>query len=452
MENKFLSMCGKSIKANREKFGRDFALFSKKKNKKTRQLLKAKRSNDTFGNWPVFKFNNNNNNNKNKLNHKNKNELSLSISKLEEKTKQNLLNARKLRRKYGIYVFPESETTPLPIFKFEELLSKLNVNKTVCLNLQKWKISRPLPVQMQTIPIMIQGHELQCCAPTGSGKTIAFIIPILTILQRTININKCNTFCDDSDQDSDTQILNNNNNNKQLFNDIKCLIIAPSTVLVHQIYREFVKYSKGLDIGIYLLDENNINNKNNIEIHIIISTPKPLAKLIRNNKICVNKIEIIVLDEADELLDNDKGIYVNNIELIMAKCNHKNIQKAFFSATLSDKIMNLTQKFLNDPYKISIGHGICGAANIEQELIYVGDERGKFIELLKIIEKGLKPPILLFVCDNKRVIELQKQLQNYQKHLIIDILNEKLSIKKKNEIVTKFRKGNIWFLICNDDL
>ena len=158
------------------------------------------------------------------------------------------------------------------------------------------------------------------------------------------------------------------------------------------------------------------------------------------------------MDEADELFDGEKALHINDIELIISKCNHPHIQRAFFSATLDNKIMNLTQKFLNDPYKISIGKGISGAANVSQELTYCGDERGKFCQLLKIIEKGIEPPILLFVSDNKRVIELKKQLKNFQTHLIIDALHADLSIQDKNEIVTKFRDEDIWFLICNDEL
>ena len=148
---------------------------------------------------------------------------------------------------------------------------------------------------MQVIPIMIQGHEVQCCAPTGSGKTIAFIIPILTILQRTIQIDDTediDAFCDDSEDDIDIDIDQDidtkESDNESKFSNIKCLIIAPTTVLAHQIYREFVKYSHGLNIGIYLLDEDDIN-KDDVPIHIVISTPKPLATLIRTDKIPFNK-------------------------------------------------------------------------------------------------------------------------------------------------------------------
>ena len=306
MDSKFLRLCSKSIKANRDKFGRDFAIFSNKRNKKTRKLLQTKRS-DTFGNWPIVKSIATTV----KANDKPKAKQSLSITELEQQTKQNLLNARKLRRRYDIYVFPESETTPLPIFKFEELSSKLKVNKTVCNNLNKWKIKKPLPVQMQVIPIMIQGHEVQCCAPTGSGKTIAFIIPILTILQRTIQTDNSSntdidTFCDDSDdeQDNDTEIDTKMNDK---YSDIKCLIIAPTTVLAHQIYREFVKYSNGLDIGILLLDEDDMNEPD-IAIHIMISTPKPLATLIRDDQIPFNKLSDSLFIIHHHLINNQNII------------------------------------------------------------------------------------------------------------------------------------------------
>eukprot|EP01083_Nonionella_stella_P172277 590667_1 len=436
MDHKFLRACTKSIKANRERFARDFAVFSKKNNKKTRQILKIKRSN-TFGNWPIA-----NGKNTNTKKQTSANTDTVSISQLEQQTKTNLLNARKLRRKYDIFLFPESETTPLPIFKFEELSQ---LNPRICDNLKKWKIRRPLPVQMQVIPIMIQGHEVQCCAPTGSGKTIAFVIPILTVISRTIDTDICDAFCNDEEEDTDSVMTHSK------YDNIKCLIIAPTTVLAHQIYRECVKYADGLSVGVHLLDED-ITSHTTMSAHIMISTPKPLASLIRNDQIPFAQIEIVILDEADALFDSETAAHVEDIELIISKCNHSHIQRAFFSATLDDKVMNLTQKFLNDPYKISIGHGICGAANVSQELRYCGDERGKFIELLKIIETGIKPPVLLFVADNNRIIELSKQLKRFQSRLRIDALHESLSVQQKNDIVTRFREEDIWFLISNDEL
>lgn len=199
----------------------------------------------------------------------------------EEKSK--LIEARKLRRKYGIFLFPETESTALPFFKFEELSNKLNVDSQICLNLKKWGIKRPLPVQMQVIPIMLQGNDIQCCSPTGSGKTIAFVIPLLAILQNTIGTDaQVLQFCNDDNLSSET--------NNGLFSEVKCLVIAPTVVLAHQIFREFVKYSKGLQIGIHLLSSDvNSNNTNNDMCHIIVSTPKPLAKLITENTIPFHK-------------------------------------------------------------------------------------------------------------------------------------------------------------------
>lgn len=176
--------------------------------------------------------------------------------------------------------------------------------------------------------------------------------------------------------------------------------------------------------------------------------------------VCIqNSIEMVVFDEADELFDNDKCIHVNDINLIISKCNHPHIQHSLFSATLDDKIMNHTQRYLNDAIQISIGGGISAAANVEQHLVYCGDERGKIIELLKIIGCGhITPPVLLFVQNDRRSMELKQQLMRYQQshnidvNTMADVLHNSLTSDEMNAIVNRFRNGEIWILICTDVL
>lgn len=160
----------------------------------------------------------------------------------------------------------------------------------------------------------------------------------------------------------------------------------------------------------------------------------------------------MILDEVDALFDGETNVHVDDMELIISKCNHPHIQRAFFSATLDEKVMDLTESFLSAPYRVSIGRGVCGAANVEQHLIYCGDERGKLLHLMGMIQNGIKPPVLLFVSTNKRIVELKEELKNQQSHLAVEALYEGQSVGDKNEIVTRFRNEKIWFLICNDEL
>merc|ERR1712130_689109 len=119
--------------------------------------------------------------------------------------------------------------------------------------------------------------------------TIAFIVPILTILHQSIEQTLCDAFCSETksknkNKHNQKKQKNKNKDKENKFSSVRCVVIAPSTVLSHQIYREFIKYSQGLQVGIYSLDENCCNsddNGNSLPIHIIISTPAPLAKQIK---------------------------------------------------------------------------------------------------------------------------------------------------------------------------
>ena len=200
---------------------------------------------------------------------------------------------------------------------------------------------------------------------------VAFLVPILALLQRTIDEEQSTTFCQDN---SDAETKSKTRDVAARLRSVKCVCVAPTTVLAHQIYREFVKFMQGLSVVVYLLDEHCANDAAS-DMHVVISTPQPLAQRLANGDIPRHKIEMLVLDEADELLDAETALWVEEVEQVLSSCDHPRIQRALFSATLDDRVMNVTQ--------ISIGHGV----------------RGKLISLLKLIDEGVKPPVLLFVAS-----------------------------------------------------
>ncbi|ETO01662.1 hypothetical protein RFI_35779, partial [Reticulomyxa filosa] len=187
MAEEFLKLCSRSLKIDKQRFRRDFAVFEQKK-----EYLKAKLVGERKG--KLFCLSNIKTTATKVIvkatvgtigpsKRRRLNEPKLNLALLEEEQKKALLKARKLRKDYDIFVFPESETTPLPIFSFDDLYKHYDISPRLSKNLQRWGMKAPLPVQMQVIPVMLKGHELQCCAPTGSGKTLAFLIPIVTILE-----------------------------------------------------------------------------------------------------------------------------------------------------------------------------------------------------------------------------------------------------------------------------
>ncbi|ETO30632.1 hypothetical protein RFI_06488 [Reticulomyxa filosa] len=187
----------------------------------------------------------------------------------------------------------------------------------------------------------------------------------------------------------------------------------------------------------------------------------------------VHSVQILVLDEADLLFDKDRPhSYADNVELIINKCTNPKIQRALFSATLDSHVMDLTESFLNMPLQVSIGNGMTNCAeNVQQQLVYCGDERahillypffffkkkkkkkrGKLIAILKEFEIGLKPPVLIFVQSSKRGVELQIALQKHLPQVIVGVIADHMTTQEKNTAVARFRAGELWFLICTDVL
>jgi ATP-dependent RNA helicase DDX52/ROK1 len=162
---------------------------------------------------------------------------------------------------------------------------------------------------------------------------------------------------------------------------------------------------------------------------ILIATPLRLVTLIRSNAIDLSSVEMIIMDEADKLLEFDRGkaemdeeeeeneeggevseqqkrdrsSFLSQIDEILSQCpsssssSSSSLQRGLFSATIGPFVKELASAFLVDPVEVSIGVENSGASTIQQKLIFVGREDGKLLAIRQLIQKGIKPPVLLFV-------------------------------------------------------
>mmetsp|Transcript_17318 Transcript_17318/g.22533 ORF Transcript_17318/g.22533 Transcript_17318/m.22533 type:complete len:547 (+) Transcript_17318:94-1734(+) len=370
------------------------------------------------------------------------------------------------RRRMKIRV-AETSRCPDPICSFGDLTcakapSKLfhSVKSTLLANIENGKWLEPTPVQMQAIPAILAGNDIMAAAPTGSGKSGAFIIPSL-ILSKCIS-------------------------KKGKAGQIRALLLAPSRELATQLYRETVRLGTSMPgkMRCALLSKNNFKTLvaghvgGDAGIDILISTPLRLCEACQteNSKVDLSTVEIIVLDEADRLLDATDGItkdkqvdstgttataskesggshaktFVEQIDFILSKCNSR-AQRAMFSATMGGRIRNLADTILRSPVDIAVnskGSSLGANENIDQKLIFVGREEGKLLEIRKYIHKGIKPPVLIFLQSQDRARALYKELR-YEK-MKVDIIHAGKSQSARDESVKKFRKGETWILICTD--
>jgi ATP-dependent RNA helicase RhlE len=221
--------------------------------------------------------------------------------------------------------------------------------------------STPTPIQEQAIPIVLERKDLLGCAQTGTGKTAAFAIPILQILQEKKQLEKSSS------------------------KSIKALVLTPTRELAIQIGESFHDYGKNTDIK-HTVIFGGVSQHSQTEalrrgVDILIATPGRLMDLINQKFISLSTIEIFVLDEADRMLDLG---FINDIKKLLVKLPAKK-QTLFFSATMPAEIQKLANTILVNPLKVEVTPISTTAETVKQGIYYVEkpDKKALLIHLLQ---------------------------------------------------------------------
>jgi ATP-dependent RNA helicase DDX52/ROK1 len=227
----------------------------------------------------------------------------------------------------------------------------------------------------------------------------------------------------------------------------------------------------------------------------MVATPLRLVALIREQCIDLSKVEVIVLDEADKLLDIDshqrsnvgddeddedaepvlagdenadepariRSSFLSQIDEVLSQCTNtspsssiatasnsppKTLQRALFSATIGPFVRELASTFLVNPVQVTIGQENTGASSIQQQLVFVGREDGKLLAIRQLIQQGIQPPVLIFVQSIERAKALFQEL--IFDGINVDVIHANRSSHQREEILRKFRVGEVWVLICTD--
>lgn len=216
--------------------------------------------------------------------------------------------------------------------------------------LDKKGYTEPTPIQEQAIPHILEGKDIFGCAQTGTGKTAAFALPILQLLDAK------------------------RSNQRQGPGTVKALILAPTRELVSQISENFTAYGKNLGISHCIIfgGVSQVNQVNNLRrgVDVIIATPGRLLDLMNQGYVKLNNIEHFVLDEADRMLDMG---FINDIKKIITKIPAKR-QTLFFSATAAPAIMKLANTILVNPVSVAVNPVSSTTTLVEQSVYYVKKE------------------------------------------------------------------------------
>ena len=276
----------------------------------------------------------------------------------------------------------------------------------------------PTPIQAKTIPHLMNSNlDLIATAQTGTGKTAAFGLPSIHLT----NLK---------------------------YNDTQTLVLCPTRELCIQIAKDLAKYSKylkGLNIlAVYGGSDIKTQIRSlNKGAHIVIGTPGRTKDLIKRKKLNIGRIARIILDEADEMLTMG---FKEDLEMILSH-TPKEKQTLLFSATMSKKVIAITDSYMNHPEKIAATQMNIAAENV-QHIYYMVNAKERYEVIKRIAD--INPNIygIVFCRTRRETKEIANKLMNDGYNA--DTLNGDLSQAERDEVMTRFRKRRLQLLVATD--
>ena len=330
-------------------------------------------------------------------------------------------NFRGRRSFSGSYIDPTKfinkvvMTEEVETFKPEHSFGDFLIDQRLKNAIVKKGYSSPTPIQDRAIPHILKGSDLVGIANTGTGKTAAFLLPL---------INK---------------VLTNSNE--------KVLIIVPTRELALQIEQELKGFVFGMKIhsvccvgGMYIGRQISSLRYNN---NFIIGTPGRLKDLINRGFIKPALFKTIVLDEADRMLDMG---FVGDMRLVMNQMP-KDRHTLFFSATLSREIENLIKEFLREPVRISVKTRET-SENIEQDIVKVSSGKNKLDVLHDLLNQKDFSRVLIFGRTKQGVERLSNTL--LERGFKVESIHGNKNHAKRQQALKLFKEGNVQILVATD--
>lgn len=280
--------------------------------------------------------------------------------------------------------------------------------------------TEPSPIQKDTIPVVLQGKDIMACAQTGTGKTAGFVLPILQLLQ-PMPLPRSN--------------------------HATVLILTPTRELAAQIgesvdvYGKYMKISSAVVFGGVKINPQMMKLRRGVDI--LVATPGRLLDLHQQNAIKFDELEILVLDEADRMLDMG---FIHDIRRIL-KLLPNNRQNLLFSATFSDEIRQLAKGFLHEPVEITVTPENTTAERVDQKL-YPVDQNRKTELLTHLIRHEKWEQALVFTRTKHGANKLVKQL--LQEGIGAVAIHGNKSQSQRTKALESFKAGEVPILVATD--
>ena len=287
--------------------------------------------------------------------------------------------------------------------------------------LKKENYKSPYPIQKQAIPVILKGNDVLGIAQTGSGKTASYVLPVLSLL-----------------------------NSKKVPKDrqVDVLVLVPTRELAEQVKEVFNVFEKGLShsfktMAVYGGVSINPQMKSLFGVSILVATPGRLLDLVDSNAVHFNKLQTLILDEADKLLNLGFQDEMNRIFSLLPEKR----QNLLFSATLNEKVEEINQILLRDPVVINVSSKEGNVDQISQLAYSIAEERkGPFLRYL--IKQGELKQVLIFTASSYKADNVADKLRK-------NGIDARAIHGKKNQHARKvaledFKAGKLRVLVTTD--
>ena len=279
----------------------------------------------------------------------------------------------------------------------------------------------PTPIQEKAIPLILQGKDLLGCAQTGTGKTAAFAIPIIQLL-------------DNKPSHSGRKV-------------IRSLILTPTRELAIQIGESFESYGKNTPLRYHVIF-GGVSQHSQVQalkrgLDVLVATPGRLLDLIGQGFISLKDIEFFVLDEADRMLDMG---FVHDVKRVIKELPHKR-QSLFFSATMPPAIVQLSGKILTNPSKVEVTPVSSTAETINQAVYFI-DKENKHKLLVDVINENEINRTLVFTKTKHGADKVVKRL--IKSRLEAQAIHGNKSQNARQNALKNFKDGKLRALVATD--
>jgi ATP-dependent RNA helicase RhlE len=293
----------------------------------------------------------------------------------------------------------------------------LGLSENIVHAVQRMRYIEPSPIQSQAIPLLMQGKDLIASAQTGTGKTAAFLLPILSKL----NTHQRKT---------------------------RCLILEPTRELAAQVIECLDDYTYFSDLS-YCLIHGGVGYGNQNETlakrpDVVVATPGRLLDHLENKTLDLSAIEHLVLDEADRMLDMG---FLPDVSRIIRQCATENRQTMLFSATIPPRLQTLVSWAMKNPETLSIGRSATPAETVRHVLYPVAADQ-KFELLLAMLETLHYESIIVFTRTKMGADRISGTLEQAG-HKVVTIHSDR-SQSERTQSLAAFKEGKVEVLVATD--